>query len=109
MKLPAEVDKYMPTTTRDLNKPLLLPVNTVHLIPGRATVVTGRLKRGTLKKGQEFEFVGYSEVIKSTITGIAILHKILKKAHAGDQLEHTYVASSGKTSSAAWPSACPER
>lgn len=86
MQLLAEVDKYVPTPTRDLDKPFLLPVESVHSIPGRGTVVTGRLERGTLKKGQECEFVGYNKVIKSTITGIEMFHKILEEAHAGDQL-----------------------
>uniref|UniRef100_A0A8W7PGL9 Elongation factor Tu, mitochondrial n=1 Tax=Anopheles coluzzii TaxID=1518534 RepID=A0A8W7PGL9_ANOCL len=86
MKLLEEVDKYVPTPVRELDKPFLLPVESVHSIPGRGTVVTGRLERGTLKKGQECEFVGYNKVIKSTITGIEMFHKILEEAHAGDQL-----------------------
>ncbi|XP_055624723.1 elongation factor Tu, mitochondrial isoform X2 [Toxorhynchites rutilus septentrionalis] len=85
-QLLAEVDKYVPTPVRDLDKPFLLPVESVHSIPGRGTVVTGRLERGTVKKGQECEFVGYNKVIKSTITGIEMFHKILEEAHAGDQL-----------------------
>lgn len=36
---------------------------------GRGTVVTGRLERGVLKKGQEAEFVGYSKSFKTTVTG----------------------------------------
>ncbi|XP_050097672.1 elongation factor Tu, mitochondrial [Anopheles aquasalis] len=86
MQLLEEVDKYVPTPVRELDKPFLLPVESVHSIPGRGTVVTGRLERGTLKKGQECEFVGYNKVIKSTITGIEMFHKILEEAHAGDQL-----------------------
>lgn len=47
----------------------MLPVEHVYSIPGRGTVVTGRLERGIIKKGNECEFVGYNKVIKSTITG----------------------------------------
>ncbi|XP_019557944.3 elongation factor Tu-like [Aedes albopictus] len=86
MKLLEEVDKYVPTPTRDLDKPFLLPVESVHSIPGRGTVVTGRLERGVVKKGMECEFVGYNKVIKSTITGVEMFHKILEEAQAGDQL-----------------------
>lgn len=36
---------------------------------GRGTVVTGRLERGVIKKGQDVEFVGFGKAIKSTVTG----------------------------------------
>lgn len=86
LKLLAEVDKYIPTPMRELDKPFLLPVEHVYSIPGRGTVVTGRLERGVLKKGAECEFVGYSKTIKSTVTGIEMFHQILEQAEAGDQL-----------------------
>lgn len=41
-----EVDTFIPTPIRELDKPFLLPVESVHSIPGRGTVVTGRLHRG---------------------------------------------------------------
>lgn len=41
-----EVDAFIPTPVRDLDKPFMLPVEAVHTIPGRGTVVTGRLQRG---------------------------------------------------------------
>lgn len=86
IKLLQEVDKHVPTPERDLDKPFLLPVENVYSIPGRGTVVTGRLERGVVKKGNECEFVGYNKVIKSTITGIEMFHKILEESQAGDQL-----------------------
>lgn len=58
MKLLEEVDKHIPTPVRDLDKPFLLPVESVYSIQGRGTVVTGRLERGVLKKGAECEFIG---------------------------------------------------
>lgn len=86
MKLLAEVDRYVPTPVRELDKPFLLPVENVYSIPGRGTVVTGRLERGVVKKGSECEFVGYNKVIKSTVTGVEMFHQILEEAQAGDQL-----------------------
>lgn len=80
------VDKHIPTPQRELDKPFLLPVENVYSIPGRGTVVTGRLERGKLKKGTECEFIGYNKVLKSTVTGIEMFHQILSEAHAGDQL-----------------------
>lgn len=85
-KLLEAVDSYIPTPVRDLDKPFLLPVENVYSIPGRGTVVTGRLERGKIKKGTECEFVGYSKTLKTTITGIEMFHQILEEAHAGDQL-----------------------
>lgn len=64
------VDSHIPTPVRELDKPFLMPVEGVYSIPGRGTVVTGRLERGTVKKGMECEFVGYSKTIKTTITGM---------------------------------------
>ncbi|XP_044734572.1 elongation factor Tu, mitochondrial [Chrysoperla carnea] len=86
MKLLAEVDKHIPTPVRDLDKPFLLPVENVYSIPGRGTVVTGRLERGILKKGADCEFVGHNKVLKSTVTGVEMFHQILEEAQAGDQL-----------------------
>lgn len=86
LQLLKEVDSYIPTPSRELDKPFLLPVENVYSIPGRGTVVTGRLERGVLKKGAECEFIGYNKVIKSTITGVEMFHQILDEAQAGDQL-----------------------
>lgn len=55
----------------------MLPVEHVYSIPGRGTVVTGRLERGIIKKGNECEFVGYNKVYKSTITGNLILYLLI--------------------------------
>lgn len=86
LQLLDEVDKYIPTPARDLDKPFLLPIENVYSIPGRGTVVSGRLERGVIKKGQEAEFIGHGKTLKSTITGIEMFHKILEEAQAGDQL-----------------------
>jgi elongation factor Tu len=80
------VDTYIPTPKRDLEKPFLMPVEDVFSIAGRGTVCTGRVERGTLSKGQEIEIVGYDKVLKTTVTGIEMFHKILDRGEAGDQL-----------------------
>jgi len=86
MKLLEAIDNHIPTPVRDLDKPFLLPVESVYSIPGRGTVVTGRLERGTVKKGNECEFLGHNKSFKTTVTGIEMFHQILEEAHAGDQL-----------------------
>lgn len=46
--LMAAVDEKIPTPTRDLDKPFLMPVEDVFSIKGRGTVVTGRVERPVL-------------------------------------------------------------
>lgn len=86
MELLNVVDTHIPTPTRELDKPFLLPVEHVYSIAGRGTVVTGRLERGVLKKGMECEILGYNKTVKTTVTGIEMYHKILDQAEAGDQM-----------------------
>ena len=79
------VDEHIPTPERDLNKPFLMPIEDTFTISGRGTVVTGRVERGEVKKGEEVEIVGYNkEALKTTITGIEMFRKELDKAMAGD-------------------------
>lgn len=86
LKLLEAIDSHIPTPVRDLDKPFLLPVEHVYSIAGRGTVVTGRLERGIIKKGNECEFIGHNKTLKSTVTGIEMFHQILEEAQAGDQL-----------------------
>ncbi|XP_027718497.1 elongation factor Tu, mitochondrial [Vombatus ursinus] len=86
MKLLDAVDTHIPVPTRDLEKPFLLPVESVYSIPGRGTVVTGTLERGIVKKGDECEFLGHSKNIRSVVTGIEMFHQSLERAEAGDNL-----------------------
>ena len=46
IELMAAVDEYIPTPTRDTDKPFLMPVEDVFSITGRGTVATGRVERG---------------------------------------------------------------
>ena len=72
IKLLEHVDKWIPTPTRDLDKPFLMPVEDVFSISGRGTVVTGRVERGVIKKGDEVEFVGHAAKLKTIVTGVYI-------------------------------------
>jgi elongation factor Tu len=84
-KLMDTVDEYIPQPERDTAKPFLMPVEDVFSIKGRGTVVTGRVERGTLKKGEEISIIGLREEIsKTTVTGIEMFHKELDEARAGD-------------------------
>jgi elongation factor Tu len=69
-KLLEAVDTWIPIPTRDLDKPLLFPVENTYSIGGRGTVVTGQIERGVLRKGDEVEFIGYKSKVKTTVTGV---------------------------------------
>ena len=79
------VDEYIPQPKRDMDKPFLMPIEDVFSIKGRGAVVTGRVERGSLKKGEEIEIVGLQdEVQKTIVTGMEAFHRELDTADAGD-------------------------
>jgi len=80
------VDEHIPTPERDVEKPFLMPIEDVHSIAGRGTVVTGRVEQGILNKGEEVEIVGLGNPLKTVCTGIEMFHKQLGEARAGDNL-----------------------
>ncbi len=63
------VDSFIPTPTRDLDKPFLLPIEDVFSIAGRGTVVSGRVERGVINKGEDVEIIGQGLSLKTTVTG----------------------------------------
>ena len=80
------VDTYIPTPTRDTDKPFLMPVEDVFTITGRGTVATGRVERGMLKLNEPLEN-RYTYRTKSTVaTGIEMFRKLLDFAEAGDNV-----------------------
>ena len=62
-----------------------MSVEEVFSIPGRGTVVSGRVERGLLKKDTEVEIVGGAEVpIKTKVTDIETFKKTCDESRAGD-------------------------
>jgi len=80
------VDSYIPTPTRDTDKPFLMPVEDVFSITGRGTVGTGRIERGHVKVGEEMEMVGLGAKRKTVITGVEMFRKLLDEGQAGDNV-----------------------
>lgn len=78
------VDEWIPTPTREKDKPFLMAVEDVFSIKGRGTVVTGRIERGVVKVNEEIEIVGIKPTTKSVVTGIEMFHKLLDQGEAGD-------------------------
>ncbi len=77
LKLLDTIDEYIPEPVRDLDKPFMLPVERTHAIQGRGTVVTGKVERGLLKKGDEVQILGFDKDMKTTIAGIEMFKQIL--------------------------------
>ncbi|QNU66576.1 elongation factor Tu [Ruminiclostridium herbifermentans] len=87
LKLMDEVDKYIPTPERAVDKPFLMPVEDVFSITGRGTVATGRVESGVVKVGDEVEIVGLmDESRKTVVTGVEMFRKLLDQAQAGDNI-----------------------
>ena len=80
------VDNYIPTPTRDTDKPFLMPVEDVFTITGRGTVATGRVERGQLNLNDPLEIVGIHETQNTVATGIEMFRKLLDYAESGDNV-----------------------
>ncbi|CAD6198643.1 unnamed protein product [Caenorhabditis auriculariae] len=74
---------------RNVNDEPMFAAEHVYSIKGRGTVITGKLERGILKRGDKIEIVGASktpETVKSVISGLESFRKTVDQAEPGDQL-----------------------
>ncbi len=78
------LDEKIPTPTRDVDKPFLMPIEDIFTIEGRGTVVTGRIERGVVNLNDEVEIVGLRDTQKTIVTGIEMFNKSLDRGEAGD-------------------------
>jgi elongation factor Tu len=85
-KLMEEVDSYIPTPEREVDKPFLMAVEDVFSITGRGTVATGRIERGTIKVGETVEVIGIKDTRSTTVTGVEMFTKSLDEGLAGDNV-----------------------
>jgi elongation factor Tu len=86
LELMKEVDAYIPTPKRDVEKDFLMPVEDVFSISGRGTVVTGRIERGIININEEIEIIGIKEASKTIVTGVEMFRKLLDRGEAGDNV-----------------------
>jgi elongation factor Tu len=80
------LDTYIPQPVREVDKPLLMPVEDVFSITGRGTVATGRIDRGKVKTGDELALVGFGSDKKTVVTGVEMFRKLLDDGQAGDNV-----------------------
>lgn len=75
----------IPEEKTDVNGEFLLAIEDVFTISGRGTVATGRVQRGSVKKGDTIEIVGIrEEIITTKVVGIEMFREQLDYAEAGD-------------------------
>ena len=84
--LMSQVDTYIPTPERSVDKSFLMAVEDVFSITGRGTVATGRVERGSIKIGETIEIVGLENTRKTTVTGLEMFQKTLDESVAGDNV-----------------------
>ncbi|MEM8802845.1 MAG: GTP-binding protein, partial [Pseudomonadota bacterium] len=78
------LDRHIPDPVRDFDSPFLMPIEGVHTIPGRGTVVSGRVERGVLKVGDTVEVVGLdNDGAEVVVTGTQAFRKDIPEARAG--------------------------
>jgi elongation factor Tu len=81
------MDKEIPIPERDVNKPLVMSIESTFTIAGRGTVATGTVDTGRVKVGDDIEIIGYgTKSIKTTITGVETFRKSMDTGEAGDNV-----------------------
>jgi elongation factor Tu len=82
--LVSALDTHIPDPGRDFDAPFLMPIEGVHTIEGRGTVVSGSVERGVLKVGDKVEIVGLdNEGAEVVVTGTQAFRKDIPQARAG--------------------------
>jgi len=87
-KLLEAMQTHFPDPKRNYDLPFMMPIEGVHTIQGRGTVVTGRIERGVLKMGSTVEIIGLMDADAKprevVVTGIQMFHKDQPEARAGE-------------------------
>jgi elongation factor Tu len=80
------LDRCIPDPLRAVDKPLVMPIEGVHSIEGRGTVVTGKIEQGTVAVGQKVEVLGLGEILETVCTAIEAFNKPLEQGEAGQNV-----------------------
>ena len=63
LKLMEAVDADIPVPERNLDEPLLMPIENLYKIPGRGTVISGNVERGVANKGDKVPYSRTTKVV----------------------------------------------
>jgi elongation factor Tu len=80
------LDSHIELPARPKDRPFLMPLEGVHTISGRGTVVTGLVERGIVKVGDEVEIIGLGETRRTIVTSVETHRKVLDQGEAGDNV-----------------------
>ena len=80
------LDSHIELPARPKDRPFLMPIEGVHTISGRGTVVTGLVERGIVKVGDEVEIVGLGDTRRTIVTSVETHRKVLDHGEAGDNV-----------------------
>ncbi|MEL6104708.1 MAG: elongation factor Tu [Planctomycetota bacterium] len=81
------LDTAIPDPIRDTEKPFLMPIENVYSIPGRGTVVTGKIETGRVEAGDAIELVGLkAETGSDVVTQVESFGEEVTGAEAGDSV-----------------------
>jgi elongation factor Tu len=78
------VEEHVPVPVRDLDSPLLMPVENALTITGRGTVLTGAIERGVVAVGDVVDVLGQGRSVTSVVTGIETFGRTMERGEAGD-------------------------
>ncbi|XP_030388125.1 uncharacterized protein LOC115634501 [Scaptodrosophila lebanonensis] len=81
-----QCDSFIPTPTRDISSPFILPIDNAFTVPGRGTVVVGTIKQGTIVRNADADLLGFNQNIKTTVSDIQIFRKSVPQAIAGENV-----------------------
>jgi elongation factor Tu len=85
-ELLAALDRYIPEPKRAIDKPFLMPIESVHTIEGRGTVATGKIEQGVINVGQKVEILGLGDILESVCTSVEAFNAPLTQGEAGQNV-----------------------
>jgi elongation factor Tu len=81
------IDSYIPNPLREIDKPFLMAIEDVFSIDGRGIVVTGRIERGKVGRGDDLDIVGLSDrPIRTRCLAVESFNRSLEIGQAGDNV-----------------------
>lgn len=75
MKLLDHLDAYIPQPQRDFDSPFLIPIDNFFTVPNRGTVVVGTVVRGTVKKKDDAELLGFGKKMPIVVSDIHVFNE----------------------------------
>ncbi len=80
------LDRDIPAPVRHIDQPFLMPIEGVHSIEGRGTVVTGRIEQGRVRAGEKVVIVGLRDTLTTVCTSVEQFHRQLDEGVAGQNV-----------------------